>query len=194
VPPPRWWANPNVISGVISFLVSVAVSFVVALVIGPWRASREEAARRDRVTRWRVARRLKALRVRIVQERRRREQRIRQESHVVRKEPLTVYDFERGAWPAVALLDDPTISRRTKSRVRSRLVALLGQERVLYLESLSEAPENPQKMSDVTTRIVESRVLEDNIDSLVDRMMQNYDIQTAEAVVQDIDRIIRVLS
>ncbi len=182
------------ISGVISFFVAIAVSFVVALVIGPWRASREEAARRDRITRWRVARRLVALRVRVVPERRRREQRARQETQIVRRDPLTLYAFEHDISPAVALLDDPTISQRIKCRVRSRLVALLGQERVLYLESLSEPPEAHPKIPDITTRIVESRVLDDTSTALVERMVQDYEIPPVQAVIRELDRIIRVLS
>ncbi len=183
------------VSGIISFFVSIAVSLVVALAIGPWRASREEAARRDRVTRWRVARRLKALRVRVVRERRRREQRAQQEAQVVRKDPLTIYAFEHDSWPAVALLDDPTISRRIKRSVRSRLIALLGVERVLYLESLSEAPEAQLKIGDVPTRLGESRVLKDDLTPLVDRMMEDDKaIPPVQGVIRELDRIIRVLS
>jgi hypothetical protein len=115
------------------------------------------------------------------------------ESQVVRKHPLTIFAFEHDTWPAVALLDDPTISRRVRHRIRPRLTALLGQERMQYLESLSEAPEAELAISDVTTRLTESRVLNEErvFAALVDRMVLEGDnAASARAVLCELDCII----
>jgi len=145
-----------------------------------------------------VARSLKILRRRVVQEQRFREQRRQGATQVVRRDPLTIYAFEHDAWPAIVLLDDPTISARIKSLIRPRLIALLGQQRILYLESCSEPPEAQMEIRDVTARLVESRVLEDLSEpALVDRMMQtsqDNDISSVQAVLREPDGIIQILS
>jgi len=129
-----------------------------------------------------------------VREIRRRDQRERQESYVVRKDPLTIYAFEHETWPAIALLDDPTISGRIKHRVRAQLTALLGRERVQFLEALSEAPEAEVPIREIGLRLGESRVLDDPMDALVDRMTQDDTVPSAQAVLRELDHIIRALS
>jgi len=62
------------------------------------------------------------------------------------------------------------------------------------LESLSDALEAEVSIRDIGLRLGESRVLDDPMDALVDRMTQDDAVPSAWAVLRELDHIIRALS
>lgn len=182
------WSRPEIIAAG----VSAVVSGIVSLAVGPWRARREEAARDDRTARVAVARHLKTLHLRLIQERRRRNRLARGDQPRVRQQRIQIWEVEHLAWPALHALDEPTLNRRVAADTRARLIGLLGEERVEYLEASPEAPAS-QVVSyrDVTERVMETGFRADNelSDAPADLMVQDDDVGVASALQRMINAL-----
>ncbi len=178
------WLLTTIVSAVVAALVSWGFAY--------WQAGREEAGRQDRLARGEVARHLRALRVRLLQEAARRRAR-REGETMVRRPEFSIYECQDLVWPVLDALSNPVLNRRVAEQVEARLKTLMGERQVEYLKLLTAPPGRPASIRDVTERLKESRVLEQGLDTPIDRMLLSDDPASVEDVIAQIDEVMALV-
>ena len=171
-------------------ILAAFVSAVVTAILGPLRASLEEAARHRSAERRKLARLLKAFRFRVTEEERRRRRIAAREGPVPRGDPLRIWDFEAWGW-SVLEYDAIAIGAKIAREMRDHLCALMGTWHVEYLETLAEAPK-PPSVSGVAERITDSGALNQTLDAPVDKLVQDQsnDLALVPPVIERIDKML----
>jgi hypothetical protein len=178
-------STSNILTVVISALVSVVLSTTATWFLGPRETIRQDVARRNLELRRRLRRVLEQLKRQLSNE-------------VLRREALEagkqasfrtkIRDYESLLWPAVRALDDPDLDRRMADKLRVGLRDLLGSWRLEYL-SICETEELENALDRFPTQPLEPRHLEEPkalLPSLFSRMGESEPAIAAVARVQEL--------
>jgi hypothetical protein len=122
--------SSNILTIVISALVSVFRSTTATWLLGPRETIRQDIARRSLELRRRLRRLLEQLKRNLKNEELRRRN---LEAGGQASFRLTIRDYERLLWPVVRALDDPDLSHPLTDKLRVGLRDLLGPWRLEYL-------------------------------------------------------------
>ncbi len=101
-------------------------------------------------------------------------------------------------------LDNPALARRVAEDIRRSLADLMGERRLEFIRSASEAPRMPTTIRETTERIVESGAMNDIFEQLhdapdkapvtpVDAMFQSRDSELVAHVLNGWDEAINTL-
>lgn len=174
----------------LSVIVPILVSALVALLLGPLRAAWEEAARRDLNVRRQIAHDLTRVAVRLRQEVQNRKI-LKSGGQVPRGGFLSSVELDDLLWPIIRHLDDPDLRPKTAAQLRARLNRLAGW-RVAYL-SASPKPSSDSPGWDKNRRafIAYMNLGEGAAETLMDEVLSEKGTWArAEQLLEEIERLI----
>jgi|GEM_PF-5623697 len=175
----------NVLTVVISALVSVILSTTATWFLGPRETIRQDVARRNLELRRRLRRILEQLKRHLSNEVLRRRALEAGKQAAFRTK---IRDYERLLWPAVRALDDPDLGRHMADELRIGLRDLLGSWPLEYL-SICETDELENIFDRFATQPLEPRHVEEPqalLPSLFTRPGESEPVIAALAKVQEL--------
>ena len=178
-------SRSNILTVVISAVVSVILSTMATWFLGPRETIRQDVARRNLELRRRLRQILEQLKRHLSNEELRRRALEAGKQAAFRS---TIRDYERLLWPAVRALDDPDLGRRIADELRSGLRDLLGSWRLEYL-SICETDDLENALDRYPTQPLEPRHIEEPqalLPSLFSRMGESEPAIAAVARVQEL--------